>query len=42
MVGLGLLRFDWLIFIEPRLDTVITSEAAAVKNPEQAKNNNLL
>lgn len=42
MVSLGLLIFDWLIFIEPRLDIVITLQAAAVKNPEQVKNNNLL
>ena len=42
LVGLGLLIFDWLVFIEPRLDTVITLGAAAVKNPEQVKNNILL
>lgn len=41
LVDLELPIFDWLIFIRPRSDTVIVSRTAAVKNPEQAKNNNL-
>lgn len=41
LVDLGLLIFDLLIFIHPRSDTVITSRTAAIKKPEQAKNNNL-
>lgn len=41
-MGPGLLIFGWLIFIDPRLNTVITSGIAAVKNPEQAKNDNNL
>lgn len=41
-MGLELLIFDWRIFIHPRLDTIITSGTAAVKNPGQAKNDNLL